>query len=73
LNAGRLRESFAVVVESNHHDDPIQVRRIKHEVAHEIVAEVNMRPRDVIVLGPGVIPKTPSGKLRRGNALSLVS
>jgi fatty-acyl-CoA synthase len=73
LNAGRLRESFAVVVESNHHEDPLQVRRIKHEVAHEIVAEVNMRPRDVVVLAPGAIPKTPSGKLRRGNALSLVS
>ena len=32
-----------------------------------------MRPRKVVVLGPGTIPKTPSGKLRRGYSLSLVS
>jgi fatty-acyl-CoA synthase len=29
-------------------------------------------PRNVVVLAPGVIPKTPSGKLRRAHALSLV-
>jgi fatty-acyl-CoA synthase len=26
-----------------------------------------------VVLGPGSIPKTPSGKLRRSNSVSLVS
>jgi fatty-acyl-CoA synthase len=65
LDAGHSRESFAVAVESNAFDDPVQVRRIKHEVAHEVFAEVDMRPRNVVVLGPGTIPKTPSGKLRR--------
>jgi fatty-acyl-CoA synthase len=49
------------------------VRRIKHRVAHEVVAEVDMRPRNVVVLGPGTIPKTPSGKLRRAHSVSLVS
>jgi fatty-acyl-CoA synthase len=72
LNAGHLRESFAVAVESNAFEDPVEVRRIKHEVAHEVVAEVDMRPRNVVVLGPGVIPKTPSGKLRRAYSQSLV-
>jgi fatty-acyl-CoA synthase len=32
-----------------------------------------MRPRNVVVLSPGTIPKTPSGKLRRAHSLSLVS
>jgi fatty-acyl-CoA synthase len=73
LNAGHSRESFAVAVESNHVDDPAQVRRIKHEVAHEVVTEVAARPRNVVVLAPGAIPKTPSGKLRRAQALSLVT
>ncbi|MBW0015073.1 fatty acyl-AMP ligase [Mycobacterium sp.] len=73
LDAGHSRESFAVAVESNDADDPAQVRRIKHEVAHEVVAEVAARPRNVVVLSPGAIPKTPSGKLRRAHALSLVS
>jgi fatty-acyl-CoA synthase len=73
LDAGHSRESFAVAVESNTWQDPAEVRRIKHQVAHEVVAEVDMRPRNVVVLGPGVIPKTPSGKLRRAHSLSLVS
>lgn len=73
LDAGHSRESFAVAVESNNVDDPAQVRRIKHEVAHEVVAEVAARPRNVVVLAPGAIPKTPSGKLRRAYALSLVT
>jgi fatty-acyl-CoA synthase len=57
-----------VAVETNLFEDPGEVRRIKHEV----VAEVDMRPRSVVVLGPGTIPKTPSGKLRRAHSLSLV-
>ena len=73
LDAGHSRESFAVAVESNAFEDPAQVRRIKHQVAHEVVAEVDMRPRNVVVLGPGTIPKTPSGKLRRAYSVSLVS
>jgi fatty-acyl-CoA synthase len=73
LNAGQLRESFAVAVESNAFGDPAAVRRIKHDVAHGVVAEVDARPRNVIVLGPGTIPKTPSGKLRRAHAVCLIS
>jgi fatty-acyl-CoA synthase len=73
LDAGHSRESFAVAVESNNWQNPAEVRRIEHQVAHEVVAEVDVRPRNVVVLGPGTIPKTPSGKLRRSNSVSLVS
>jgi len=73
LDAGHSRESFAVAVESNNWQDSAEVRRIEHQVAHEVVAEVDVRPRNVVVLGPGTIPKTPSGKLRRANSVSLVS
>jgi fatty-acyl-CoA synthase len=73
LDAGLSRETFAVAVESNDYDDPAQVRRIERQVAHEVFADVDVRPRNVVVLQPGVIPKTPSGKLRRAHALSLVS
>ena len=73
LDAGHSRETFAVAVESNAWQDPVEVRRIEHQVAHEVVAEVDMRPRNVVVLGPGTIPKTPSGKLRRSNSVSLVT
>jgi fatty-acyl-CoA synthase len=73
LDAGHPRETFAVAVESNNWQDPAEVRRIEHQVAHEVVAEVDVRPRNVVVLKPGMIPKTPSGKLRRAHTLALVS
>ncbi len=73
LDAGHSRETFAVAVESNAWEDPAAVRRIEHQVAHEVVREVDLRPRNVVVLGPGTIPKTPSGKLRRANSVALVS
>jgi fatty-acyl-CoA synthase len=73
LDAGHSRETFAVAVESNAYQDPAEVRRIEHQVAHEVVSEVDVRPRNVVVLGPGTIPKTPSGKLRRANSVELVT
>jgi fatty-acyl-CoA synthase len=73
LDAGHSRETFAVAVESNAFEDPVAVRRIEHQVAHEVVSEVDVRPRNVVVLGPGTIPKTPSGKLRRATSVTLVT
>jgi fatty-acyl-CoA synthase len=70
---GHSRETFAVAVESVAWEQLAEVRRIEREVAHEVVAEVDVRPRNVVVLQPGMIPKTPSGKLRRANALALVN
>ena len=73
LDAGHKRETFAVAVESAAWQDPAEVRRIERQVAHEVVAEADVRPRNVVVLPPGMIPKTPSGKLRRAHALALVN
>jgi fatty-acyl-CoA synthase len=73
MHAGDSRETFAVAVESDAWEDPTHVRRIERQVAHEVVAEVDVRPRNVVVLEPGLIPKTPSGKLRRSHASALVS
>jgi fatty-acyl-CoA synthase len=73
LETGHSRESFAIAVESNAWQDLGEVRRIRHEVAHQVVAEVDLRPRKVVVLAPATIPKTPSGKLRRAHAVSLMS
>ncbi|WP_333890123.1 fatty acyl-AMP ligase [Mycolicibacterium gadium] len=72
LDAGLSRETFAVAVECKDYADPEQVRRVERQVAHEVFAEVDVRPRNVVVLEPGMIPKTASGKLRRAHALSLV-
>ncbi|MBB2989618.1 fatty-acyl-CoA synthase [Mycolicibacterium iranicum] len=72
LDAGRTREAFAVAVECKDFHDQDEVRRVERQVAHEVFTEVDVRPRNVVVLQPGTIPKTPSGKLRRAHALSLV-
>jgi fatty-acyl-CoA synthase len=73
LDAGHSRETFAVAVESKEYQVHAEVRRIERQVAHEVFAEVDVRPRNVVVLQPGMIPKTPSGKLRRAHALALVN
>ena len=73
LDAGHSRESFAVAVESKEYAAVDEVRRIERQVAHEVFAEVDVRPRNVVVLEPGMIPKTPSGKLRRAHASTLVN
>ncbi|MFE7800460.1 fatty acyl-AMP ligase [Nocardia sp. NPDC057440] len=65
LDAGEKRESFAVVVESNDHQNADEVKRIEREIVHAVFTEVGSRPRTVAVLGPGALPKTSSGKLRR--------
>ncbi|WP_327142135.1 fatty acyl-AMP ligase [Nocardia sp. NBC_01327] len=65
LDAGQKRESFAVVVESNDFQNPDEVRRIEHDIVHTVFSEVGFRPRSVTILGPGALPKTSSGKLRR--------
>ncbi len=72
LDAGDKRESFAVAVETNDFGNEEEVKRIEHEVVHAVFSEVGVRPRTVAVLGPGSIPKTSSGKLRRSNSLSLI-
>lgn len=72
LDAGEKRESFAVAVETNRIDDPEEARRIERDVVHAVFTEVGVRPRTVAVLGPGSIPKTSSGKLRRGSSIALL-
>ncbi|MDG3012255.1 fatty acyl-AMP ligase [Rhodococcus sp. D2-41] len=72
LDAGLKRESFAVVVETNDFRDHAEVLRIEHDVAHAVFAEAGVRPRMVAVLGPGTIPKTSSGKLRRARSAALL-
>ncbi|MFC5287132.1 fatty acyl-AMP ligase [Actinokineospora guangxiensis] len=68
LDAGSRRERFAVVVESRSAGDADEEKRIKREVGSRVFEAVNARPSAVLVLAPGTLPKTPSGKLRRAAA-----
>ena len=69
---GVARESFAVLVESRVHGDDAAEQQIGRAVTARVVAEIQVRPAAVRVLPPGSLPKTPSGKLRRGAARSLL-
>lgn len=62
---GRHRESFVVAVESRRAGDADAEKVIRKEVTARVLSAVGVRPADVVVLGPGTLPKTPSGKLRR--------
>jgi fatty-acyl-CoA synthase len=62
---GRHRETFAVAVESRKAGDPEAEQLIRKDVIRRVVSAVGVRPAEVVVLGPGTLPKTPSGKLRR--------
>ncbi|MFE2755752.1 fatty acyl-AMP ligase [Actinosynnema sp. NPDC059335] len=72
LDAGTRRERFAVVVESELAGEDAAVRALSREISARVVDAVGLRPFSVVVLKPGSLPKTPSGKLRRSAAASLV-
>ncbi|WP_028926823.1 fatty acyl-AMP ligase [Pseudonocardia acaciae] len=67
------RESFVVAVESRRAADDEAAELIRKEVTSRVVSSVGVRPARVVVLPPGSLPKTPSGKLRRAATKDLVS
>lgn len=71
IEAGNGRESFAVLAESKQADDPAEAERIRAEISLAVSQAVGYNPRAVLVLPPGSVPKTPSGKLQRGKAAEL--
>ena len=72
LEAGTRRERFVVVVESKSAGDEDVEKVMRKEITSRVVDAVGLRPFAVVVLKPGSLPKTPSGKLRRSAATSLV-
>jgi fatty-acyl-CoA synthase len=72
LGSGSRRESFAVAVESRRAGDAEAEERIRKQVTARVVRSVGARPARVVVLAPGSLPKTPSGKLRRAATKQLL-
>ncbi|WP_153502864.1 fatty acyl-AMP ligase [Cumulibacter manganitolerans] len=66
------RESFAIVAESTYFDDGPEARRIEQEVRLAVHADLDVRPARVILIAPGGMPKTPSGKIQRVRVRSYV-
>ncbi|MFE3442531.1 long-chain-fatty-acid--CoA ligase [Nocardia sp. NPDC059180] len=66
------REGIAVIVESDVAADADESERIRKEVARAVYDDVGIAPAVVTVVHKGALPKTPSGKLRRASAASLI-
>jgi len=66
------RESFVVAVESRLAGDADAEVLIRKQVTAKVMDAVGVRPARVVVLSPGSLPKTPSGKLRRAATRELV-
>ena len=71
LEPGSGRERFAVVLESRQAGEAGE-GELRKAVTSAVLAAVGVRPSAVVVLPPGSLPKTPSGKLRRSAAAALV-
>src|SRR5699024_3202003 len=67
LAEGTRRERFAVVLESKWTGNQHAEAKIVREVSARVHAAVQVRPYSVVVLAPGELPKTPSGKVKRAN------
>lgn len=72
LDAGSRRERFAVVCESASAGDGAAEKALRKEITSNVVRAVGVRPAAVVVLPPGSLPKTPSGKLKRAATAELV-
>jgi fatty-acyl-CoA synthase len=72
LDAGPRREGFAVIAESKAARDEDENARIVREVRAAVTTQIGARPTTVLVVPPGTLPKTPSGKVRRAAAIALL-
>ena len=63
------RESVVVVAEvrvtGDDNDRAGQIEAIRGEVHHRTLEVCGIPPRDVMLVAPGTLPKTSSGKLQR--------
>jgi fatty-acyl-CoA synthase len=60
--AGRRGQEAVIVVAETKADDTAPVR---DEVARRVRQSVGLPPTDIVMVGPGTLPKTSSGKLQR--------
>jgi fatty-acyl-CoA synthase len=63
------KEAIVVVAETNS-DDPADVAR---RMAHRVVETIGLPAKDIVLVGPGTLPKTSSGKLQRSRCRDLYS
>jgi fatty-acyl-CoA synthase len=63
VEGGRGRESLVVVAETR--AEGAELASLRHEVAERVVDTVGAPARNIVLVAPGTLPKTSSGKLQR--------
>jgi fatty-acyl-CoA synthase len=61
VNGTRGREALVVVAETRADD----LAAVRHDVAERVVETVGVPAKDIVLVTPGTLPKTSSGKLQR--------
>jgi fatty-acyl-CoA synthase len=67
IDSDRGKEAIVVVAETNF-DDAADVAR---RMAHRVIETIGLPAKDIVLVGPGTLPKTSSGKLQRSRCRSL--
>lgn len=67
------REGFAVLAEVYDRYDEQARTQIRRDITAQVSGHVGHTPREVLLLAPGSLPKTTSGKLRRTSARALLN
>jgi fatty-acyl-CoA synthase len=73
LRVDAERETFAVLAEVHTADDEEVGRRIRRDITARVHREIGHAPHEVRLFRAGALPKTPSGKPRRGSARELLT
>ena len=71
LADARLGTERLVVVAESRLPGAADRARLAHDVVARVASAVGVPPDDVRIVPPGTVPKTPSGKIRRGEARTL--
>ena len=58
------------VFAEHRHNAANEAARLAEQVAAQVVAAIGLRPAKVVVVEPGTLPRTSSGKIRRNETLS---
>jgi fatty-acyl-CoA synthase len=62
---GRGREALVVVAETRAKPESDALRDLRHQVAERVLQTVGVPAKDILLVAPGTLPKTSSGKLQR--------
>ena len=59
------KESVVVVAEVRLKGDDVDLDDVRHDIHHRTLEVCGLPPRDIMLVQPGSLPKTSSGKLQR--------